>query len=353
VIRKLLFILLILTGLSCSKSGGGNTNPPSGGGGTPPTPPTPPVTSVEFAKGADVSWLTQMEAAGMKFYNSAGTQQDCLEVMKGLGMNSIRLRVWVNPTDGWCNTADLVAKAVRAKALGMKILLDFHYSDSWADPGKQTKPAAWAGQNFANLLQSVTTHTSTVLSALKTSGITPTWVQIGNETNDGMLWPDGKASANMNNFAQLIKAGYTAVKAADASIKVIVHLSNGYDNSLFRWMFDGLKSNGADWDITGMSLYPTSANWSSLNTQCLANMNDMVSRYGKDVMIVEIGMSWDQATACQLFITDLISKVKSVSGNKGLGVFYWEPEGYNNWQGYSLGAFDNNGKPTIALSAFN
>jgi len=118
-------------------------------------------------------------------------------------------------------------------------------------------------------------------------------------------------------------------------------------------MFDGLKNNGAKWDIIGMSLYPTTANWSTLNSQCLANMNDMVSRYGKDVMVLETGMSSTEASACNSFIADLINKVKSVSNGKGLGVFYWEPESYNNWQSYTLGAFDNSGKPTIALNAFN
>src|SRR6185295_10631574 len=97
----------------------------------------PPVTNTDFVKGADVSWLTEMEATGKKFYNSAGTEKDCMQILKDLGMNSIRLRVWVNPANGWNNTADVVAKALRAKALGMKIMIDFHYSDSWADPGQQ------------------------------------------------------------------------------------------------------------------------------------------------------------------------------------------------------------------------
>ncbi len=156
-------------------------------------------------------------------------------------MNSIRLRVWVHPVDGWNNTADVVTKALRAKALGMKILLDFHYSDIWADPGHQTKPAAWANEDFATLKQSLADYTTSVLDTLKSVGVTPAWVQVGNETNDGMLWPDGQASKNMSNFAQLINAGYNAVKSVDTSIKVIVHISNGYDNSLFRWIFDGLK----------------------------------------------------------------------------------------------------------------
>ncbi len=329
--------------MGCKKSGTDNNG---GGGGTNPPP-------VAFAKGADISWLTEMEAAGKIFYNSSGTAQDCMQLLKNLGMNSIRLRVWVDPVSGWCNTADVMAKAVRAKNLGMRIMIDFHYSDSWADPGQQNKPAAWAAQDFATLQTSVYNHTFNFLTTLKSNGVTPEWVQVGNETNDGMLWPTGKASTNMANFAVLINKGYDAVKAVDNTIKVIVHISNGYDNSLFRWIFDGLKNNGGKWDIIGMSLYPSAANWATLNSQCLTNMNDMVSRYNTPVMICEAGMSWDQPAACNSFLTDLITKVKSVSGNKGLGVFYWEPESYNNWQGYTLGAFDNSGKPTTALNAFN
>jgi arabinogalactan endo-1,4-beta-galactosidase len=131
---------------------------------------------------------------------------------------------------------------------------------------------------------------------------------MGNETNDGMLWPDGKASLNMANYASLVNAGYNAVKAVNDSIQVIVHISNGFDNSLFRWIFDGLKANGAHWDIIGMSLYPTVSNWQSLNVSCLANMNDMISRYNKPVMICEVGMPADQASTCQSFLTDIIKK---------------------------------------------
>ncbi len=343
--KNKILIFFFITAMSCNKSGS-NNNGGGGGGGT------PAPTTIVFAKGADISWLTQMETAGRLFYNSSGTAQDCMQILKNLGMNSIRLRVWVDPAGGWCNTADVVAKAVRAKNLGMRIMIDFHYSDSWADPGQQNKPAAWAAQDFATLQTSVYNHTFNVLTTLKTNGVTPEWVQLGNETNDGMLWPTGKASVNMANFATLINKGYDAVKAVDPSIKVIVQISNGFDNSLFRWIFDGLKNNGGKWDITGMSLYPDPANWSSLNSQCLTNMNDMVSRYGKPVMVCEVGMSWDQAAACNSFLSDLITKVKSL-GNNGLGVFYWEPQSYNNWQGFTKGAFDNSGKPTAALNAFN
>lgn len=332
--------------VACSKPSSNNNGGGGGGGTTPPT-------TFQFAKGADISWLTQMESAGKIFYNSSGTAQDCIQILKNLGMNSIRLRVWVDPAGGWNNTADVVAKAIRAKNLGMRILIDFHYSDSWADPGQQNKPANWVAQDFSALQTSVYNHTFNVLTTLKTNGIIPEWVQVGNETNDGMLWPTGKASTAMANFAALINQGYNAVKAVDNTIKVMVHISNGHDNGLFRWIFDGLKNNGAKWDIIGMSLYPDPTNWSAMNTQCLANINDMIARYDKPVMVCEVGMSWDQATACQSFLADLINKVKSVSGNKGLGVFYWEPQSYGNWQSYTKGAFDNSGKPTVALNAFN
>ena len=336
----LIFSLLVFS--ACKKSSG-----PAG-------IVTPPIdtTASFFAKGADISWVTQMESQGLKFYDRNGVQADLYQILKTEGMNGIRLRAWVNPSGGWCNTADLLAKALRAKALGFKILIDFHYSDSWADPGQQNKPAAWATQNIATLNTSLYNYTLEVLNTLKQNNIVPDWVQIGNETNDGMLWPEGKASVNMQNFASLIKTGYNAVKAVDSTTKVIVHISNGYDNVLFRWIFDGLKSNGANWDVIGMSLYPSAANWGNLNTQCLANMNDMVSRYGKEVMVCEVGMSWTDSIACKSFIADLITKTKSVSGGKGLGVFYWEPESYNKWQGYTLGAFDDTGKPTIALDGF-
>jgi arabinogalactan endo-1,4-beta-galactosidase len=305
-----------------------------------------------LARGADVSWLTEMEQSGKKFYNAAGTEMECMALLKSLGMNSIRLRVWVNPTDGWCNTADLLVKAKRAHNLGMRILIDFHYSDSWADPSKQTKPATWSSLSFVNLRNAVTEHTTSVLITLKDNGITPEWVQVGNETGDGMLWPDGKASVDMANYAMLSNAGYNAVKAVFPNTKVMIHINNGWNNTLFRWIFDGLKAQGAKWDVIGMSLYPSDTNWSTYNTQCLSNMNDMVNRYGSEVMLCEVGMDWRYADACKLFLTDLISKVKSIKNKKGLGVFYWEPECYGGWKNYGLGAFDSSGKPTVALDAF-
>jgi arabinogalactan endo-1,4-beta-galactosidase len=305
-----------------------------------------------FAKGADVSWVTEMEASGMHFYNAAGEETECMALMKSLGMNSIRLRVWVNPADGWCNKTDFLVKAKRASDLGMRLMVDFHYSDWWADPGKQTKPAAWKDLSFDELRIAVSNHTTEILLALKNWNITPEWVQIGNETRNGMLWDDGKASDNMAQYAELNNAGYDAVKAIFPDAKVVVHIDSGNDNNLFRWLFDGLKRNSGKWDVIGMSLYPEPETWKQYNDDCIANINDMIGRYNCEVMLCEVGMSWDESSAGKSFLSDLIVRTKAISNDKCLGVFYWEPEAYNGWKGYSKGAFDNNGKPTEALDAF-
>ena len=305
-----------------------------------------------FAKGADVGWVTQMEASGRVFYNAAGAQQDLFQILQGYDMNTIRLRVWVNPAGGWNGKNDVIAKAIRARNRGLRIMIDFHYSDSWADPGQQTKPAAWAGLSFTQLKQALYDHTYDVLDSLKDNNIVPEWVQVGNETNDGMLWPDGRRSTNPQNFAQLIDMGYAAVKAVNPTSKVIVHISNGYNNSYFRNVFDGLAVNGARYDVIGMSLYPTTANWPTLTAQCQATMNDMVARYpGKEVMVVETGMPANAPIPTRQMLLDLMAKTRAVPNGKGLGVMYWEPQAYN-WQGYGLGAWGSNGQPTAAMDAF-
>lgn len=169
-----------------------------------------------FAKGADVSWLPQMEAQGYKFYNDQGAEQDLLQILKDHGIDSIRLRAFVNPSDdpsnGHNSTEEVVALASRVSALGFRIMIDLHYSDSWADPGKQVTPAAWAIDNLEQLKAHVSEYTSEVMNALKTAGVTPEWVQIGNEINNGMMHPLGSYS-NTANLVQLIQAGSGAAKA--------------------------------------------------------------------------------------------------------------------------------------------
>lgn len=305
-----------------------------------------------FAKGADVSWLTQMQASGKKFYNSNGTEQDCMSLLRDLGVNSIRLRVWVDPADGWCNKKDLLTKAWHAKNLGERIMVDFHYSDSWADPGKQNIPAAWNDfkDDLDKMKAAVAEHTTDVLKYLKDNGIDVEWIQIGNETRTGMLWPLGLASDNnFSNYAALNNAGYDAAKAVYPNAQCIIHIDKGNDLGGFTWMFDGLKAAGAKCDVIGMSLYPEDNNWQKLTDDCLNNISTLATRYNKKVMICEIGMPWDSENAAAMM-------KKMVDGCKAkaecLGIFYWEPECYGGWNDYNKGAFDSNGKPTDALNAF-
>jgi arabinogalactan endo-1,4-beta-galactosidase len=309
----------------------------------------------QFANGADIGWLSQMEYQRFVFKDSTGVQKDCLDILKEKGINSLRFRVWVNPSGGYCNKKDVAYMAKRADSKGFKVMLDFHLSDSWADPGHQNKPAAWATHTISQLTTDVANHITDILDTLKAEGVTPAWVQIGNETNDGTLWEDCRATKNMSNFAAIIKSGYDAVKAIDTSIQVIVHLSDGNNNTMYRWMFDGLKSNGAKWDIIGMSVYPYWANltWQKDDSLALINMKDMISRYQTKIMVCEAGYLFNQPVEANHYLIDLISKTKSVGG---LGVFYWEPE--SNPQefpssGYNLGAWDPvTNQPTVALDAF-
>jgi arabinogalactan endo-1,4-beta-galactosidase len=311
--------------------------------------------SFAFTKGADISWLTQMENSGYQFYNDWGYRQDVLSILRDHGMTAVRLRVWVNPADGYYNSLDdVIVKAQWAKAAGMDVMIDFHYSDTWADPGNQWKPNEWKNLNFNELMGQVWSYTRDSLTELKNAGITPKWIQIGNETNNGMLWNDGLASNNMRNFAWLFNSGRNAAKEVFPQAKIIVHLANCHDNANFRWIFDGLKANGSEWDVIGASSYPRSATgltWQQATNLCRNNLNDMVSRYGSEVMVTEVGVPWDDPEA-KAILSDVISKVRSVNQGKGIGVFYWEPQAYS-WQGYTWGAWDpNTQRPTEALDAF-
>jgi arabinogalactan endo-1,4-beta-galactosidase len=311
----------------------------------------------QFVKGADIGWLLQMEETGYTFYDSTGVQKNCLQILKDKGINTVRLRVWVNPsndkTSGHCSKNEIVTMALRAQAMGMKVMIDFHYSDTWADPGHQAKPAAWASHSFNQLLTDVYNHTFEVLDTLRKSGITPAWVQIGNEIAGGMLWPDG-SSGNWPQLGQLLNKGYDAAKAVDSSINVVIHLEDGNNNSKFRWFFDNLKTQGVRYDIIGLSYYPywIGSDYTVTINDLANNMNDLVSRYGKEVMVVEVGGDYTKVQNTYDMLVAVIAKVKSVSGSKGLGVIYWEPEGAKSWSGYQLSCWSDDGKPTAALDAF-
>lgn len=310
-----------------------------------------------FAKGADVGWLQQMEATGYVFYNDQGVAQDCFQILKSKGINSIRLRVFVSPSDdkasGHCSPAEVVTMAKRATMLGFRVMIDFHYSDTWADPAKQAKPAAWASHSFEQLLTDVYDHTANTMRALKANGVSPEWVQIGNEIPGGMLWPDGSTD-KFSQLTRLLNKGYDAVKAVSAGSKVIVHLDRGNKGELYRWFFDRHKANGGRYDVIGMSYYPywLKQNYKSSIKDLQANLLDMVSRYGKEVMITEVGGEDTAAQDTYDMLVAVQQAVRAVPNHQGLGVFYWEPEGAKSWSGYALSAWGADGKPTAALNAF-
>ena len=252
-----------------------------------------------FAKGADISWVTELESNGHKFYNASGQERECTALMKELGLNAIRLRVWVDPKkhDNWCNTADMVAKAERADRLGMDVMVDFHYSDWWADPGQQHKPAAWEGLGLTDLKKAMADHTREVLQTLKAKGITPKWVQVGNETTNGFLWPVGRTSDNMENYASFTQAGYEAVKEVYPDAKVIVHLDGGCDHKRYDFIFDGLRKYGAKWDIIGLSVYPywdieakLETDWQGTVRDFTENIRYLSQKYSTECMVVETGV---------------------------------------------------------------
>lgn len=304
-----------------------------------------------FAKGADVSWLTELEYKGYTFANADGEQMECMQLLRDeCGVDAIRLRVWVNPTEGWNNVADVAIKARRANLLGLRLMIDFHFSDTWADPASQTIPAAWADMTLDEVLVAMTAHINDMLGRLKAMDIEPEWVQIGNETRSGMMWPLGSTSENPGNFTKMVNAGYDAVKAIFPDCKVIVHIDSGDQWYLYSRIFGNeLRAYGANYDIIGISLYPDPSAWETTIDSAISNINLANSTYGKPVMVVEIGMDYTQGEACKGAIQRLIDNTDSSIMQ---GIFYWEPEapaGYNG--GYKKGCFED-GVPTCALDPF-
>lgn len=338
--KKTLFLLILIFAFSsCNK---GNNKPKEDN---------------HFAKGADVSWLPQMEATGYKFYDKNGNEKDCLQLLKDKGMDAIRLRVFVNPNNdkasGHCSKEETVAMALRAQKLGMRVMIDFHYSDSWADPAKQFKPKAWENHSFPELLNDVYNHTFEVISALKKAGVTPEWVQVGNEIPGGMLWPEG-STKNWNQLGQLLNKGYDGVKAVDKNIKVIVHVDEGNNKEKFNDFFDNATQQKVRYDVIGLSFYPywIKKDYTEVIQDLEENLTELSKKYNKEVMVVEVGGEDYKIENTKELLRATIKAVKNVPDNKGLGVFYWEPQGAKLWSGYGLSAWLENGQPSPALDAF-
>lgn len=297
----------------------------------------------DFAYGADVGWMTQLEANGVTWQDDNGTTKDPLVILKDHGVDSIRLRVFVNPPSsakwtkndgtvcylGYADKESMIATAKRAKALGMRIMVDFHYSDHFADPEYQDIPAAWASHNYSQLLTDVYDHTYDVMSSLVAAGVTPEWAQVGNEINSGILLPYGSSGSNFSQLAGLLNSGYDAVKAVSSSTKVVTHLANGHNNDTLEWFFDNfLNTYGGKTDVIGLSYYPYWIGSAYANNidSLIYNMDNMVNRYGKEVMLSEVGGDETDPEETYNMLMAVMNAVKGVTGNKGLGVFYWEPE---------------------------
>lgn len=345
-------------------SGGGSGSGGSGGGGG-----TTPTTRTDFVFGSDVSWVTEMEKDGKKFYDASGNQKDLFQLFKAMGQGIVRLRIWVNPDGGWCGYDDVLAKAKRAQDAGLEVMLDFHYSDFFADPSTQTPPAAWSGKTHAELVALVKSHTTDFLTNLKLAKVNPTYIQIGNETRNGMLWPDGQLwndsgdiAGGWTRYAELSNAGYDAAKSVFSGAKVFVHLNHAYEDNI--WWFDKFKAAGGKTDIIGLSHYPqvdkSGANWASVNSEAVTNINKLITATGKDVMVVETGIKSSNFTDGANCLKNFIESIYKISAVKG--ILYWEPEVYGGWKpskynqlgwnAYDMGAFTSEGKPSEVVSLF-
>ncbi|SFE77458.1 Arabinogalactan endo-1,4-beta-galactosidase [Paenibacillus algorifonticola] len=304
----------------------------------------------DFIRGVDISTLTAIEDNGGKYYDSNGVERDLLDILKDRGVNYVRLRVWNDPQNsgGYNDKDDVLRLAKRVKAKGLKLLVDFHYSDDWAHPGQQVRPAAWKNLTMPELGQAVYDYTYEVISELRAENAMPDMVQIGNEINSGVLTGKG-GSVNFDDQALLLNSGSSAVRAIPGGddVQIMIHLAEGGKNATFRYFFDGINGR-VDYDIIGLSYYPF---WHGTLEAVKSNMDDMALRYGKEVVIAETsypfsykngdaheniinsdqklktgGATWDATVQGQYdAIQTIMDLISNVENNKGAGFFYWEP----------------------------
>ncbi|MGW8993890.1 glycosyl hydrolase 53 family protein [Streptomyces zhihengii] len=304
---------------------------------------TPGATGLSV-RGVDVSSLAKSEDLGGVYRGTTGTAGDALGLLRSAGADYGRLKVWVDPADGYNDKRHVLETAERLKARGMKLLVDFHYSDIWADPGAQTKPSAWSAHTYEQLRADVYAHTHDVLNALKAQGTTADMVQIGNEINTGLLWPEGSTD-DWDRTAGLLRSGADAARAVSPSTRIALHLAHGGDNALYRWWFDNATARGVPFDVIAVSFY---GYWHGSLSALQANLDDISARYGKQVMVAEtaypfrldskdgheniIDLPGELVTGYPAtpagqarWLRDVMNVVEAVPGRRGLGVFYWEP----------------------------
>ena len=331
-------------------------------------------------RGADISSLKKSEDKGGVYFDAAGAPADALTVLRDHGLNYARVRVWVQSPDGYHGLAQLLEMAQRCGAAGLKLLVDFHYADSWADPGKQPKPKAWEGLGFAGLQQALSEHTYEVCRRLTEQGTPPDMVQVGNEITNGLVWPDGRNDAGFESLAALLKAGVRAVRAGAPEARVMLHLDNGGNNALYRGWFDHILAQGVPFDLIGVSYYPY---WHGTLADLQHNLDDLARRYGKDLVVVETAYAftpddhdhYENVITAQIcpgypftpagqarLLADVMTIVRAVPHGRGLGVLWWDatwtavpgngwdpaqPLSGNNWENQAL--FDFASRPLPAL----
>ncbi|HEY1114594.1 MAG TPA: beta-galactosidase GalA [Chitinophagaceae bacterium] len=277
---------------------------------------------VDKMLGADISFLPQLEARGIKFQDK-GVQKDAVQILKDHGFNYVRLRLFHNPAadsgyspkEGFCDMNHTLQMAKRVKAAGMKLLLDFHYSDYWADPEKQYKPSAWKGLSFPVLKDSLYKYTRSVIRALKAQGTTPDMVQVGNEINHGIIWPEGHVR-HLDSLAQLIKAGTEAVLSVDPSIQMMLHVALGGQNDESVFFVEEMRKRNVPFDVIGQSYYPK---WHGTLSDLENNLTDLSNRYG-DVILVEYSQLKRE-------VADIVFNLPN---SRGKGTCIWEP--LNTWE---------------------
>lgn len=303
---------------------------------------------LDFCKGMDISFVPQVEADGTVAKDFDGTPIDMLELAKKYGVNAIRLRLWNEPENvpqsgGYCSLRHTLAMARRIKAQDMSFLLDFHYSDFWADPGQQKKPKAWENLTGEALEEAVYTFTKETLEALKAEGVMPDMVQIGNEIRSALLFPDGELP-NVDGMVRLVNAGIRGARAAagEEEIQIMIHLDQGGRYLFIKDWFDKAFAHGLeDFDIIGLSYYPF---WHGTFMDLKQTMEQLVKDFGKPIIVAETAHAWckskngfiDEAQERiagipatpqgQKKVLDMVMNIAaSLPDKKGLGIYYWEP----------------------------